>query len=456
MTGRRRLPSLAVAPIALYISQGWCLAPNRPPYDRTHRTPLAFRKRCGVPRACARRTQTAPLDPRCRMWTTTAEVDYSAADEYVRAHYGFRRRVKDPADVGSSGGDGVYFESSGRALESVCDARGGVVARGALGLGRDRDREPPSLDRCGFELVSDPISAASGEAAVGWTNAGRVGSLWLPTLRDHITSALGVGDGNDEGAGKITHVVFWHPMVRGTECEMSDVGGGEGSRSTIPTAPVAGLVHIDTDIGAHDPEGIIRLVERNHVAAGGETTEPFPREELIEAIRSGRRFAVINAWKNIDPLGQTVRHAPMALLLPHYREEEGGCKFEKDGETGMSQKRPCFPDATPDPKLSQWYTFPNISVDECLLFKQYDRILDRTSDLWHCALSSIVEDGAPPRLSFDIRALVIFEDTVPPIADRYGPDRLRPLISLEESGCFCDVQAQARQGTLDGVSGKVP
>jgi hypothetical protein len=86
--------------------------------------------------------------------------------------------------------------------------------------------------------------------------------------------------------------------------------------------------------------------------------------------------------------------------------------------------------------------------DEVLLFKQYDRRVDRISDIWHCALPVFPgEEESSARTSFDCRALVIFDDDepVPKEIDRYCDDRIRPSLTLDESGCFCDEQAQKRR-----------
>jgi len=108
----------------------------------------------------------------------------------------------------------------------------------------------------------------------------------------------------------------------------------------------------------------------------------------------------------------------------------------------------CYPALRPKRPQSRWYAFPRMKHDEILLFKQYDRRVDRVSDLWHCALPVFPgEEEESARISFDCRALVVFEnDLVPKSIDRYCDDRLRPSLTLEESGCFCDEQAEKRRG----------
>lgn len=62
-----------------------------------------------------------------------------------------------------------------------------------------------------------------------------------------------------------------------------------------------------------------------------------------------------------------------------------------------------------------------MTSDECLLFLQYDRSVRAPSDVWHCALPSVSEgEGAPPRRSMELRALVVFEERVPHNDDRFN------------------------------------
>jgi hypothetical protein len=105
---------------------------------------------------------------------------------------------------------------------------------------------------------------------------------------------------------------------------------------------------------------------------------------------------------------------------------------------------------------SGWYVFPNVTRDEVIAFYQYDRNSMQPSDIWHCAILSTQHTGGGgkaslttttttrPRRSFDVRALVVLDESVPRELDRFGPDRTRPILTFEESGCFCDEQAEDR------------
>ena len=95
-----------------------------------------------------------------RPWRT-ATVDYSAANEYIAAHY---------AHVHSKD----YFATPGQATERIYDARLGVWddAAGAA--------VPASLASCGFELQPSPTSMTC------WSDADAVRAVYLPQLRAHL------------------------------------------------------------------------------------------------------------------------------------------------------------------------------------------------------------------------------------------------------------------------------
>ena len=91
--------------------------------------------------------------------------------------------------------------------------------------------------------------------------------------------------------------------------------------------------------------------------------------------------------------------------------------------------------------------------EEVIVFYQYDRNMLQSSDLWHCAISPAAREQTgqtnhaaqlEPRRSFDIRALVVLDETVSRDPDRFSSDRTRPILTFEESGCFCDEQAVKR------------
>jgi hypothetical protein len=339
-------------------------------------------------------------------WRET-EIDYSAANKYIRSHYK-TQQLSDP-----------YFsrvDKDGKAMESIYDARKGF-------WDDDDDDEAghlvePSLKRCGFILQHAPTKVTD------FKDLEQIQAWYLPQLRSKVIPEAFPNE-------KISDIVFWNPMFRGDDQVMSEGNIHESEQEgALPTASIASMVHIDTDFGAFDgTDEIVRLVANNRFD-DTEQARSFSSEALQDVLASGRRFCIVNLWRNIN-LHQPVLRAPLAVLSTQYM-------YACDD----SLKRYCFPDAKPNPSTSRWYTFPSMTTDECLLFLQYDRDIQRPSDLWHCALASIKEPGAQPRRSFDVRALVVFQDVVPPHRDRFAQDRTRPHLTRQESECFCEDQAQ--------------
>ena len=84
--------------------------------------------------------------------------------------------------------------------------------------------------------------------------------------------------------------------------------------------------------------------------------------------------------------------APLALLASRYPAAAGELAR--------------FPEHTPDPQRSRWYTFPRMQ-DEVLCFTQYDRKLGRPSEIWHCALPEVVEAARKDDLQHSGATLVV-------------------------------------------------
>ena len=336
-------------------------------------------------------------------------IDCSGANEYVAAHYGSTVTKGDSDSVGNY----LPFDND---LVPVWN-------------GRERHC---SLEDDGFVLKR----IEERTTVTDWNNREEVRVGYIPQLRKLLM---------DEYGDELLHIVFWHSMVRGEELTKSQ--RQDGLSSTTPTSSVASLVHIDTDVGAYTLDQLMSLIGNNRVDTAGclqEHAEDIVGMDKVEHLVSdGHRFAIVNAWRNIRP--EPVQSAPLALLRPVYGMEN----------TNNKDSSPtCFPKSHPDPERSRWFTFPEMTNEEVLLFKQYDRRLDRCSDIWHCALSTdqTPNDGIPPRLSFDIRAFCVFrsrfsDDTGGSAKwlDRYGESRIRPGLSLEESECFCHEQGKQRR-----------
>jgi len=329
-------------------------------------------------------------------------IDYSAANEYIGEHY--RHVFRDEAYFGN-GNPGPFDEDNymNHPREPIYDARQGVIKKTSSG---DIERSPPRLAQDGFTLFQAPTKVTN------FNDLPQIKSVYIPELQQTIENDVFPGQ-------ELSHVVFWNPMFRGEQQKVSNAERDMTSPNS-PTSPTAGMVHIDQDLGAHSTDSILGLIQNNRLLE--EDGKEFPKIE--EAIDNGHRFAILNFWRNAG--SEPIRRQPLAVLSPHY-------------STGTY-----FPNDKPDPESSFWYTFPEMTPDEVLVFKQYDRDGSFLSDIWHCALKSVVDESAPPRESFDIRALVVFPEKVESNKDRFSEDRLQPVLDLEQSGEFCDEQAEKR------------
>lgn len=327
-------------------------------------------------------------------------VDYSAANEYIRAHYN----------------QSQYFEHEG---DSLVDHQ---IYDGRM-LQSHYENEKEMLNDNGLAIIQSPLSTD-----IRWLEAEDIQQLYLQELERIVHKLFPTN---------LINYSFWNPMLRG---ETLNISRQESSsvRKCIPTANVASLVHIDTDVGAYESiHELLDIVEKNKVSRMSSQNNMTVKEVANEIIHNKKRFAIINFWRNI---GDTpVSSSPLAIMSTRYNS------------TNQKHHQPnAFPNAKPNTEESKWYVFPNATKDEVIVFYQYDRNVLQPSDLWHCAISTRSSSGkdetmSPPRKSFDIRAFVVFDESVPNELDRFNSDRTRPVLSFEESGCFCDEQAEDRK-----------
>jgi hypothetical protein len=326
------------------------------------------------------------------MRSIKARIDYSAANEYIHSHYNISQ----------------YFEHD-FCIEEIHDGR-------RIQSLYCNERE--MLKDNGLAIVNSPISI------IDWTKKDSIQKHYLPELERVVNKLF---------PENITHLIFWNPMMRGESLSIPN-NSGQGNHNNnnlqTPTANIVPLVHIDTDIGAHENiEEVLAIIENNRIPFDSTTTHSSSYvgvKDIAKAIVSGRqRFAIVNFWRNIGE--GPITRAPLAIYSPKY----DGCAV--------------FPDAVPTFVESKWYMFPEAMRDEVILFYQYDRDRSQPSDLWHCAIELEVEaTESTLRRSFDIRAFILFDSEVSNSNDRYAPGRTRPILSFEQSGCFCDEQAAKR------------
>ena len=324
-----------------------------------------------------------------------ARIDYSAANEFIAAHYGKTR----------------YFEKD-RKTEPIYNAREGVQQHLQ---DEGTHYRPASLSECGFTLVQQEKPADT-----DWTDLNSIRETYLPRVRDALLTVYGAGG---ESSNLSADVIFWCPTLR---LENAAQTPRDGRALETPKSGYVATAHIDTDVNAYETvQQFVDMVYKNRFPGTN-----FNARELVTALSDGRarRFSIVNAWRNIGDA--PIKRAPLALMPSRYAQPDAA-----------------FPNAIPDHQSSCWYTYPNMTPNELLLFCQYDRDASQPSDVWHCALTEIGnDDSGPPRQSFDVRCLVLFhQETVPQHRDRLRHHDGNPsLLNYKESQTFCSEQAARR------------
>ena len=313
----------------------------------------------------------------------TAEINYSAANRFCRENYGREQ----------------YFPCETTAEEPIFNGRLGVLDDDS---GRLREA---SLASCGFALCASP------DLVSDWSSLPELKQKYLPELAKLITAEF-----EGHGQSKVAATIFWNPMLRG---EGWGADGHDEPRAS-PRGPIAAMCHIDTDMNTFrgQIDDLVRMIERNRVEAllEGQPPPGSPLvgrgRELADSLQSGRRFAIVNAWRNVDRDSPVLR-APLAVMATRY----------PPGTAGV------VPTVSPCMERSRWYVFPRMTSDEVLLFTQFDRSAEHPGDTWHSALPSVAEQRAaeepaeeplPPRRSFEVRCLVVFEEMVEHGCDRFS------------------------------------
>ncbi len=398
-----------------------------------------------------------PIEP----WAN-AMIDYSGANEYFEAHYGRHPSLQ------LSTSSAPYFYSD-KSLEPIYNARELCMESESISSEPSKatfssnneftevelSHHIKVLEKYGMTIVNSPTRV------IDWKNITQIEDVYIRELEQILPTLF---------SSEIKLYFFWNPMLRGENHTISSPRQQTSKDTTathkddnlqdetISTANVASMVHIDTDVGAYESiDEFLAIVEKNQVRRHQEHEKPFDRRLYQNEINENRRrFAVVNFWRNTNPL-EPVTSSPLAILSTRYQHENDVSVGANPIDGRARDKLSAFPNARPDLEHSKWYTFPNMASDEVLIFYQYDRLVTQPSDLWHCAISVKENDRARdteavssrkgqkvPRESFDIRALVVFDDVVDEEKDRFQPDRVRPVLSFEESGCFCDEQAEKR------------
>jgi hypothetical protein len=216
-----------------------------------------------------------------------------------------------------------------------------------------------SLDKSGFERIEhrSALSDFSDDAAIR--------SLYYDESAQVLLKAT--------GAEKV--VVFDHTLRDSLN----------GSRTTSSLREPVRRVHND----------------QTFVSGPRRVRDHLPADEAAQRIK--HRFAIINLWRPLD----VVEQLPLALcdarsIAANDLVPSDLVYKDKVGETFSFTHNPAH----------RWYYFPKLRPDEALLLKIYDSRDDGTARLTaHTAFEDpTTPDGAAPRRSIELRALVFWKE----------------------------------------------
>jgi hypothetical protein len=216
-----------------------------------------------------------------------------------------------------------------------------------------------SLDKSGFERIEhrSALSDFSDDAAIR--------SLYYDESAQVLLKAT--------GAEKV--VVFDHTLRDSLN----------GSRTTSSLREPVRRVHND----------------QTFVSGPRRVRDHLPADEAAQRLK--HRYAIINLWRPLD----VVEQLPLALcdarsIAANDLVPSDLVYKDKVGETFSFTHNPAH----------RWYYFPKLRPDEALLLKIYDSRDDGTARLTaHTAFEDpTTPDGAAPRRSIELRALVFWKE----------------------------------------------
>jgi len=190
-----------------------------------------------------------------------------------------------------------------------------------------------------------------------------------------------------EATGAERVIVFDHTVRETTVSNLNSLQAG-GSSSAVRR------VHTDYS----DKSGPKRL--RTLAESGGYTGVKLSSEEKDEILK--RDFLIVNVWRNIKEDEPVVR-APLAVLDPASLDKEDFVVYEmhypeRIGENYALRFR----------EQHEWFFYPRMEKDECLVFKTFESRTDVPRYCFHTAFEDPATPAdAPPRMSIECRSVAV-------------------------------------------------
>ena len=235
---------------------------------------------------------------------------------------------------------------------------------------------PASLETMGFALASKSSAVAD------FRDEDEIVRTYYGEIMELVKEA--------SGARRV--YVFDHTVRDSGNTNLNTEAGG--SAAPVPR------VHCDyTADGA--PRRLRQLGEQGiYSRVRGRVLTSDEVEEL-----TSRRFAFINVWRSISDDGPVVAK-PLAVCDENSVDPDDRFLYEL-----------IFPDRTGEnyslkfSEAHRWYYYPEMTKDECLLFKVYDKKADGPRFVFHTSFDDPrTPPDAPPRKSIEARCIAFFAD----------------------------------------------
>ncbi|CAL1147260.1 unnamed protein product [Cladocopium goreaui] len=171
----------------------------------------------------------------------------------------------------------------------------------------------------------------------------------------------------EKAGSKVEQVMVFDHTIRSSTASNLNTLGAKASMA----GPVT-RVHVDyNEVSA--PKRLQQLAERP-----GYTGVQL-RADAEKVLGSGQRFAFINVWCSIE------------MVYP----DRIGSRFALPKKNSSAHK---------------WFYYPEMKMEECLMFSCFDSRQDGPRFVFHCAFDDQTASSDIPRRSIEVRAIVIFNE----------------------------------------------
>jgi len=240
-----------------------------------------------------------------------------------------------------------------------------------------------SWNTAGFQLLHVPTKIQN-------FGHDEVSKVYYPEVEHLLKTEL------ERAGSKVERVIaFDHTIRSSSASNLNTLGAKEA------VAGPATRVHADYD-ELSAPRRLQQLANQP-----GYTGIQLMPADVDRVLSSRQRFALINVWRSIDP-DHPVLQCPLALCDPGSVDEKDCISYEMVYPDRIGSR---FALTNTNSSRHNWYYYPEMTMDECLMFTCYDRRPDGPRFVFHCAF----DDGNStdiPRQSIEVRTIIIFDEFI--------------------------------------------